>query len=148
MARLTESQLRNIIKEELMKEMDMTTLATGVAGGVLGTGLLVGVTILGFKVIQMIQRGKESVENIKSLYEAAKRQQAINDKIADQAMKVADLVEKHKDNEELKQLAQSGKLKEFAEMLEQLEGQKYIGKGTGGTTRFSDTARSVYKGMK
>lgn len=153
--RITESYLRNLIKKEL-NEMDMQTLGTAALGGALGAGLIGGAYLLGVAAIKKIQAAKEkayvTLEYVLDEYKKLEQKQLIDAQMAQQAMRVAELTAKHNDNQELRQLAQSGKLKEFAKKLEELEGtgEKFVSKGRlpSSPPRFSPVAKDLYKGMK
>lgn len=128
--KLTESQLRAIIKKEI-NEMNMGDVALNVSHF---GGFMYGIDVIGTIALILLATSVITYDKIKDQINKLN----ISNEKKQAAFKVAELVEKHKGNKELVELVKNGKLKEFASKLKELEG--------GSVDR--TTSRSVYKGLK
>lgn len=104
---MNENQLRKIIKEELMKEIDLTTGLAAVGGAVLAYK---GLSYL----VAIFQGAKEGIET--GLREASFAVKMAGDLLQDP--KILSIIEKLKDQEEIKSLLQSGKIDEASKLIE------------------------------
>lgn len=104
---LTTVQLKKIIKEELMKEMDVQTGLAAVGGAFLAYK---GLSYL----VAIFQGAKEGIET--GLREASFAVKMAGELLRDP--KILSIIEKLKDQEEIKSLLQSGKIDEASKLIE------------------------------
>lgn len=153
--KLTESTLRKIIKEELSKIINKTHHSKDLNESITGNywsdkavmmsyfenvptsnfDIVVGSIIFLLAATQ----AKEPLTTAFNMIKQYVNTNKIGKEKEQAALKVAQLVQKYKDNPELVQLVQQRKLNEFVSKLKELEGSSSVGKSAGADT---------YKGMK
>lgn len=139
--KITKSNLEKIIQEELENEMALPFMSQGVSDVVTGNFIYDGLQIIGSLVVGLLGVGAIKLIQVKRDLDEKARLNVIKQKQAEKAKRVADLVEKYKDNQELISLLRNKKLKLFSQKLSELEGGsgEKVGK---------QTARDVYHGSK
>lgn len=142
--KITSANLQKIIAEEVEKEMSeaLPFMSQGVSDVVTGNFVYDGIQVIGTLLVGLLGAGVIKAIHIKKDLEEKARKNVIAEKEAAQAEKVASLIEKYSDNEELISLLKRKKLKLFSQKLSDLES------GSGGKKIGSRTASDVYYGSK